>query len=210
MAGKIIPNKKVERKCSIDGCSNKYKAKNYCEIHYWFLIRSPLIKELPSILFSIKDLKYQFNFWKRAAITADVDRCWEWQESLTSDGYGRYSAENRKHLAHRLAWQIANQKEITLCILHTCDNPPCVNPNHLYEGTHQENMGDRDDRKRTRGAVGELNSHAKLTEKKVVEIKRMLRDEVPMKIIANRYKVSVGAIYFIKSEKNWRHITLND
>jgi HNH endonuclease len=73
------------------------------------------------------------------------DNCWEWTASTTKQGYGHLTFRYRTLYAHRAMWECING-EIPdgLDVLHKCDNPPCVNPDHLFLGTHQDNMKDRD------------------------------------------------------------------
>lgn len=88
------------------------------------------------------------SFWERVAPHPN-GACWLWT-GHTHNGYGRIGVrygprcENRQaHLsAHVLAWAIEHGRWPKLCIIHSCDNPPCVNPDHLREATHQENMHD--------------------------------------------------------------------
>lgn len=99
------------------------------------------------------------RFWRHVK-RGDKDECWEWSGSRTPHGYGRLSVNGNLEYAHRLSWTFVNGSipEETH-ILHKCDNPPCVNPNHLYAGTHQDNMKDRN----VRGRVGKL-SHDEVRE----------------------------------------------
>ena len=71
------------------------------------------------------------------------DECWEWIGSKNDDGYGSIQINKTLTKAHRFSWQISNGEIPTgLCVLHKCDNPSCVNPNHLFLGTQQDNIID--------------------------------------------------------------------
>jgi hypothetical protein len=81
------------------------------------------------------------RFFEKVNIT---DSCWIWIGTPNRDGYGRMSVNKKQYLAHRLSYQI-HKGEISndLCVCHTCDNPSCVNPEHLWIGTHQNNVTDK-------------------------------------------------------------------
>ena len=81
------------------------------------------------------------RFWEKVRKT---ENCWLWQGSVTSDGYGRFHMSGKTHSAHRIAYMLRNGMiEDDLHVLHKCDNPPCVNPAHLYLGDHYQNMQDK-------------------------------------------------------------------
>lgn len=80
------------------------------------------------------------------------DECWEWSKARTSEGYGKVGPYG---LAHRTAYEQAyGPIPDGMCVMHVCDNPPCVNPAHLRLGTHQENMADRDAKGRCKNVGG--------------------------------------------------------
>jgi hypothetical protein len=80
------------------------------------------------------------RFWANVDKSGD---CWEWQASVNLDGYGRFCLKGKRIRAHRLSWVLANG-EIPegMCVLHKCDNPPCVSPDHLFLGTRADNVRD--------------------------------------------------------------------
>jgi len=121
-------------------------------------------------------------------------------------GYGymvteRYGSTNRLS-AHRFAWMLANGKEIPtgMVVRHTCDNPPCCNPEHLLVGTHADNMADMDARGRRRHNTqrGSAASAAKLTDAEAATIRAdYFAGGVVQKTLAQRYGVSISAISLI-------------
>lgn len=85
------------------------------------------------------------NFYDRVTKT---NTCWIWNGSRLKFGHGNLRVNGKHILAHRFSWIVANNREPENLILHTCDNPICVNPEHLYDGTHKQNTVDSVDRKR--------------------------------------------------------------
>jgi uncharacterized protein (DUF433 family) len=89
------------------------------------------------------------TFWSRVE-KGGVDDCWPWAARRGPQGYGAFRIDGKDRRAHRVAYQLSRGPiPDGLLVRHTCDNPPCCNPNHLLLGTHADNVADRRERKRT-------------------------------------------------------------
>jgi len=154
-----------------------------------------------------KRMSLEERFWKEAK-PGDKDSCWEWMGAKTPAGYGHINWNSTHYYTHRLSWMIHNgkiPKGMEVC--HHCDNPGCVNPAHLFLGTHRDNMRDRDKKKRGifsnpkfKGIIvhvrGEKSPVAKLTDRQVKEIRMLYaRGGWSYPKLAKRYKVSEQTIY---------------
>lgn len=140
----------------------------------------------------------------------EVDGCWEWTGSTkTRNGEtrGRIMLDGERKNAAHWAW-ILYRGEISkgFQINHHCDNPLCVNPEHLYEGSQKENVEDISRRGRWPIRTGESNNNSKLCEKSVREIREM--SGVSNRSLAAEYGVSSAMIGLIRNGKAWTH--LND
>lgn len=124
------------------------------------------------------------KFWNNVATG---EGCWEWQAARNPTGYGHLNGQSGGY-AHRYAWELANGRSIPpgMCILHRCDNPPCVRPDHLMLGTHRDNIRDAI-------AKGRM-SHAKLTLPDIEAI-GALRGSASAIGLAGRYGVTRSTIY---------------
>jgi hypothetical protein len=138
-----------------------------------------------------------------------TDGCWIWQRGVGSHGYGIISlgkAGSGSMLVHRFSWEFSNgtipQGQY---VLHRCDNRRCVNPEHLFLGTHKENINDMLMKKRQ--AKGEDSGPSKLTNQAVKEIRaNYARFKTPHLELANRFKVSRSNIVVILQGKTWKHL----
>ena len=91
--------------------------------------------------------------------------------------------------------------------MHKCDNPPCINPKHLRAGTQQENVKDRDNKKRGRWNVGEKHHKSKLTEKQVLKIRELHKNKKGgHRVLAKKFGVGRKAIFNIVKRIHWKHI----
>ncbi len=160
----------------------------------------------------MKDIKTLF--FERVKKT---DGCWEWIGTKGGAGYGTFYIKGEKRgkrfYAHRLAWMIYFNEVPTkdLWVLHTCDNPPCVRPDHLWLGTSSDNSQDREDKGRGNRTynhvMGELNWNAKLTSEQVLEIRESYKSRImTMKMLAEKFNVYQGTICCIISRKSWKHL----
>jgi len=136
--------------------------------------------------------------------------CILWNKGISSSGYGRAYIGRKGISAHRLAWIRANGVDIPegMCICHTCDVRACVNPDHLFLGTHSDNMQDMIKKGRKYNQQGENGNNAKLKNKDVRTIKKLLAKNYNRHVIANHYKVSYSTITDIALGRTWSHINL--
>ncbi len=152
------------------------------------------------------------RFWLHVRKAGPKD-CWEWSGSRTPEGYGfiyagpLYDEPVRWIRANRLSWEIHNGKVPDgLYVLHDCDNPPCVNPKHLYVGTQQQNVHDRTVRRRGRRQDGAFNSKAKLTETDVRAIVAMVEAGKSQTAVAALFGLTQPYVSKIARRQFWRHL----
>lgn len=143
------------------------------------------------------------RFWEKVDRKGD-NECWEWQAyTCPSTGYGKFGVGHPKVIgAHRYSYELHHGAiPPGMVIMHSCDNPKCVNPNHLSAGTDADNL--RDMVKKGRSSAGEKCGTAKLSEANVVDIReRYARGEKTAKLV-DEFKVSRHQISSICTGRFW-------
>lgn len=170
------------------------------------------------------------RFWSKVDIRSK-NECWEWTGN-TVDGYGHFALTHSKTVkAHRFSYELKHgQIPSGFMVLHRCDNRKCVNSNHLFLGTHTDNMKDRNAKNRqakgdrhgakihpekfrfshSKGApLGSKNPRTHLTENDVIEIKRLLKTDMSQTDIGKKFGVTRFVIWKIKFGYAWQHIKEN-
>lgn len=143
-------------------------------------------------------------FWAKVNVAGHQD-CWLWKGQLFPNGYGRFNLRGAQYLAHRAAVLLSQGVLIGKeCVRHTCDNPACVNPAHLIEGSQKENIQDAIDRDRLNPQRGEKSSKAKLKLSDVVDIRRRCAAGETQRNVAETYKITPKQVSVIVSGKQWR------
>lgn len=129
------------------------------------------------------------RFWEGVDKRTE-DECWPWKKAKVTDGYGTIAyRKNDIYATHRLAYIIANGEiPAGLWVLHSCDNPACCNPKHLFAGTSADNIKDR---------IAKRRGGEKLTTAQVVEIRN---DKRKQRIIAETHGISQSLVSRIKSK----------
>lgn len=147
------------------------------------------------------------RFWRKVQKT---DGCWIWTAAKNPHGYGMFMTIDGAKLAHRFSWEMASGVDPgEQCILHRCDNPSCVRPDHLFIGTQLDNMRDMNTKGRHGGGAkpGEGHFRAKLTWSDVLEIRK---EETSDNLLALRFGVSRSTIYSVRTGKSWTSEDLYD
>jgi len=179
--------------CVVEGCERMVIAKNYCHAHYKRFKKYGNPNE-------------KIEFKKKLEYEVDYNGCF----NITShykdkDGYGKLY-RNKKYLrAHRFVYeQMFGEIPEGLVVRHKCDNPSCINPEHLELGTIKENSKDKVERNRS--AKGTEINTSKLTEYQVKKIKKELENGTLVKTLAKSYPVCESTLYKIKNNITWCHI----
>lgn len=146
--------------------------------------------------------KSESLFWSK--VNKQPNGCWLWTAQKTRGGYGMVRINARRKMATHVALLLVNgvtvPKGMHAC--HTCDNPSCVNPAHLFVGTARDNAADKMSKCRGRGA-------RKLSKDDIVAIRHELANGVSERVLASRYGISQPTVHFIKNRKTYREIGLS-
>jgi HNH endonuclease len=132
------------------------------------------------------------RFWATVATTED-DWCWEWTGCVGKTGYGQLRRSGKSLYAHRYAWELTHGPlDVGQCVLHRCDNPVCVRPDHLFVGTHADNVIDKvvKGRQSRTGQPREANPNRKLSETDVAALRARRRSGEPYAELGRAFGIS--------------------
>lgn len=152
-------------------------------------------------------LEAKKHFMSHVQIPDDLKDCWIWTGAKSEDGYGWFGMHRKTRMAHRVSYELfVDEIPDNLFVCHSCDNPGCVNPAHLWLGTNQDNMNDMISKNRQVNVKGEKVGTHKLTEREVSKIKERLEQGYYLKDIAKEFYVCKQTISNIKNNIYWKHV----
>lgn len=153
-----------------------------------------------------KTLEDHHKIFFKNFIKKSKSECWPWIGCKNKKGYGVFRMFARGIQAHRASWWIHKGEKVPdhLLACHTCDNPSCVNPDHIFIGTNKDNMRDMVEKGRKPRPLGELSHNSKLKEFEVLEI---YKSHLPASAIHEKYGVSQSTIWAIRKGDCWTHLT---
>jgi hypothetical protein len=166
------------------------------------------------------------RFWsrvdKQGPIHPVCGQCWSWTSRQNEDGYGSMRVNGKETRVHRVSWEIHNGPiPGGLHVLHRCDNPSCVNPAHLFLGTHNDNMADMYAKQRRQAARGERNGSrtkpercprgerqglAVLTAESVLKIRDQYNHGASLAELGRTYGVDRSTISAVVTRETWKHV----
>lgn len=183
--------------CVSDGCSRSARKRGMCNAHYlrWYRRTPPAERQRPSA---------PERFWSKVA---KGPGCWEWQGCRRPSGHGHFAVTQTRIIsAHSYSLELAlgyPAPDGTECC-HRCDNPPCVNPKHLYFGTRQNNVDDA--WARGRHQVGSQRPAALLTEAQVIEIRERYAANEQVPSLAGCFGIAQSTVRSIVLGNKWKHV----
>lgn len=150
------------------------------------------------------------RFWSKVDVTFR-NKCWHWRGAKDPDGYGQFLYEGNAVKAPRVAFWLRNDVwPENAC--HHCDNPTCCNPDHLFNGTHADNM--RDMAQKRRGPIqrghthrGDNHESAVLTTEKVIAMRKEYREtKINLYALADKYGCSYSTAHRVVKRLSWAHV----
>lgn len=211
-----------QRRCLEEGCDRQHYARGLCHPHYDAYRARGRAPPLPPV--SRVGRPLAVRFWEDV-VKAPGDGCWVFTRGTSRHphGYGSLSVNRRETLAHRVSWELAHGPiPPGLRVLHKCDNPPCVRPDHLFLGTQLDNVRDmwskgrakrraRKPRPPPKGVPrGSRHRNAKVAEADVRAMREARAAGERLRAIGERFGLSESNVCRIVSGETWRHVSAAD
>jgi len=181
----------------MDDLKIKQKKREYAKAYYWRKKNGEKANNAgrpantPDVLWSKVDKRSE-------------NECWEWKGYKNADGYGKTWINDRGYFAHRVIFDLAFPNIITLnapkstnkfgFVLHTCDNPICCNPKHLWVGTHKDNMEDKKRKGRCPDYSGDKGPRAKLTMAQARQARELRKNGAKVSDLAKQFELSLPSM----------------
>lgn len=179
--------------CSVAGCESKAHALGLCTKHYQRIKKYGTLDPQ-----RCSDGTPEERFW-RFVDKRDSDQCWNWVGVKSNNGRGRLKVSYKYVTAYRFSYELHNGCiPIGALVLHSCDNPSCVNPSHLFTGTQKDNLADRESKGRRLTWAGNDSPLKKITDEEVCEIRS---SSLSNRSIADKFGVSESLISAIRLNK---------
>lgn len=192
----------MKKACSVELCERDAHARGWCSKHYsaWLAHGNPL--GCNRMLSGTVEERLRHHGWE---VTASD--CWEFKMKPMASGHCRMMIDGKPILVHRLAYElwVAPIPE-GLLVRHKCDNPPCMNPDHLEPGTHQDNRDDVMLRGNPIFKRGEDHYAAILDEDKVRSIRSLYANGSRQTELSKMFGVSNGAIRKVVHRISWKDV----
>lgn len=190
------------RTCSIDDCEKPARVRGWCRTHYgrWQKNGDPLVTLYPTMHMTPEE---RYEYYVRRG---EPGECWGWAGASEPTGYGKFSIGSGVIAkAHRFSYEL-HKGPIPegLLIRHTCDNPPCTNPDHLLVGTYKDNA--RDAQERRRMAHGDNHGKRIMSEAQVREFRRLYDEGVTSTEIAKQNGLPHMAVWQAVKRINWKYV----
>jgi hypothetical protein len=156
--------------------------------------------DINQIVAGMRGTLIEHKFW---SLVDKSGECWNWTAAVDKNGYGQFSIEQKMRKTHRVSY-VLTKGEIgdRMCVLHSCDNPRCVNPSHLRQGTQADNALDRV--QRGRQCCGASVPGSKLT----VEDVRSLRNDraagMSFRKLGKKYGINTTTAFYIAKGRSWK------
>ena len=157
--------------------------------------------------------------WSKVDVKGE-DECWPWKGFINHDGYGRTWIDGYGYYAHRVIFDLANPNTITRSapkstdefgfVLHTCDNPICCNPKHLWAGTHKDNMDDKVKKGRSPDFSGDKGPRCKLTMEQAKEARELRKNGASVRDLAEQFGLSLPSMKTLLRGQSYKEIEVKD